>query len=810
MIDYRLDELGWFEFEQLVQTIAKARLGFGVEAWGGRGDWGRDAYFEGKLRYPANDETAGPFAFQCKFVENANAAGAKPEKLLVAAVQKETTKIAENLANGKWTEAPKCYGLFTNTPCSAVLRDSVRILLRGALPHAHISIHDGGDICQWLRLSPDIVRSFPQLLSLRDLQELLRDAVHSEIIVRSQTAIALAQAHAGVFVPTAAYDSAREKLAKYGFVVLEGPPEMGKTTIGRIIALSQIVCRWEAIECRSPTDVLKMYRQDRRQVFVADDFFGRTEYEPMRVSEWQSELAHILPLLGHAHWLILTCRAHLLEMAKANLDIAGQNNRFPELGEVLVNAGNLKAGEKARILYRHAKAVGFRQAEKEIVKKQATAIVNHRHFTPERIRRLVEELVPKLAAEEGLTEGVLSSRISEALSNPTKQMRVSFRKLPACHRWLMFALLEDDQSRFFTGVGRPELQNRYQALCPPAVHQPYKRVLDELSEAFIKKSSIMFGEVVDWIHPSCRDLAIDELSEHAADRQRFLTTCSETGLALATSLAGGAKGWRRLPLLQTDNDWCCFVVRAEQLLKERPRVLGTIWNNLQAARKCAEQDDPLRDGVRHLTKIFGAHLCPVAAKKLGQVGYMDSGSLETYFAICRELSIPAEVNLSKPWADCFRDAQDWNEDNDDRYVIWQDYGVPDRIGDFLRVLSEFAHSFLDEPANRQQLQQIHGAIVERVSAEENTFYGSPKDDDDAAERANGYDDVQKKLEKLAAVPVWTEEQRKSLAKSATHFEWEAQSLREGLPQEPDCDGEGSGAGRSTTEDVGINELFRDL
>ena len=189
------------------------------------------------------------------------------------------------------------------------------------------------------------------------------------------------------------------------------------------------------------------------------------------------------------------------------------------------------------------------QTAKEIVKKQAAAIVNHRHFTPERIRRLVEELVPKLALEEGLTEDALKTQVSEALSNPTKQMQVSFRKLPACHRWLMFALLEADQGRIFAGVGRPDLQNRYEALCPPSVHQPYRRVLDELTEAFIKKSPGIFAEEVDWVHPSCRDLAIDELLEHSTDRQRFLMTCSETGLALATSLAGGAKGLRRLPLL---------------------------------------------------------------------------------------------------------------------------------------------------------------------------------------------------------------------------------------------------------------------
>jgi hypothetical protein len=176
MIDYKLDDLGWSEFEHLIQTVVKARLGLGIEAWGGRGDWGRDAYFAGKLRYPSNEEMDGPFVFQCKFVENANAAGAKPEKLLKNAVRKECTKIRENLECRKWNESPNCYGFFTNAQCTPVLRDSLRALLRKVLPNAHIPIHDGGDFCQWLRLSPEIVRSFPQLASLRDLAGLVLDA----------------------------------------------------------------------------------------------------------------------------------------------------------------------------------------------------------------------------------------------------------------------------------------------------------------------------------------------------------------------------------------------------------------------------------------------------------------------------------------------------------------------------------------------------------------------------------------------------------------------------------------------------------
>src|SRR6266478_3035934 len=78
-LDYKLDDFGWFEFEQLVQTLLKARLGLGLEAWGGWGDWGRDAYFAGTLRYPGNEKTKGDFVFQSKFVESANAAGAQPE-----------------------------------------------------------------------------------------------------------------------------------------------------------------------------------------------------------------------------------------------------------------------------------------------------------------------------------------------------------------------------------------------------------------------------------------------------------------------------------------------------------------------------------------------------------------------------------------------------------------------------------------------------------------------------------------------------------------------------------------------------------
>jgi hypothetical protein len=51
MIRYCLDDLGWYQFEWLTQALLKNMLGPAIEAWGGSGDWGRDAYSHNDLNF---------------------------------------------------------------------------------------------------------------------------------------------------------------------------------------------------------------------------------------------------------------------------------------------------------------------------------------------------------------------------------------------------------------------------------------------------------------------------------------------------------------------------------------------------------------------------------------------------------------------------------------------------------------------------------------------------------------------------------------------------------------------------------------
>lgn len=560
MLRYRLDDLGWFHFEKLVQSLLKADLGLSVESWGGHGDLGRDAYARTRLRFPDRSVQAdGPFLFQAKFVQGANAAGANWSPSLLKAISGESSRIRERNRRRKWSD-PAHYVLLTNCPLTARSRESVMAELTSELPNTEITSLGGSDICDLLDVHPKLRQTFPEILSLRDLDALLAQAVNRGIIERSRVAIAEARDLVPVFVPTGAYYTARRRLGKHFFVVLDGPPEMGKTAIARTIALTYLLSSWQVVECRDPGDFFDSYRDDSQQVFVADDAFGRTEYDPHLGRMWERDLSRVLRRLDAKHRLIWTTRKHILMRARREMDLAGDSARFPAPGEVIVTADKLSIEEKARILYRHCRAARLGEQQRQIVRANASSIVKNSHFTPERIRRLVTELLPK---DDNQGDSVARS-IAAALRNPTERMRKSFRKLPAGHVWVLTALLECQRS-----VPVTQLQARFAALFPGASERLFFESLDDLTGTFIKGVSggeHGEGPQIDWVHPSYRDLVVDELASSPTNQAIFLGKMSISGVKLALSVSGGSLGERQMPLMTTPESWASLAARCREIV----------------------------------------------------------------------------------------------------------------------------------------------------------------------------------------------------------------------------------------------------
>jgi hypothetical protein len=166
------------------------------------------------------------------------------------------------------------------------------------------------------------------------------------------------------------------------------------------------------------------------------------------------------------------------------MDLQGKAATIPDSAAVLVNVAKLSELEKALILYRHARAANLDMEAKEVLKSHVKLIVTDGSFTPERIRRFVQESLPALVASvrSGKSKDqMIRQEIHEALRNPTERMVKSYRALPLQHKWVLIGLLEQGHM--------PDIQSLregYERLMPDLEKLPFDCVIEELSEAFIK------------------------------------------------------------------------------------------------------------------------------------------------------------------------------------------------------------------------------------------------------------------------------------------------------------------------------------
>ena len=549
---YRLDQLGWLQFERLVSLILEAEAGLGDLDWLDRAYRGRTTWVEGPIVLSGPGiKLPGPVVVVVAWIQDAPSYSSR-----LAEFEKHMRGLAFDLD-------------LSTANHILVVTNLDEEGARRALGYQSLVALDGivvlgpRELGQSLDRHTSLRSAMPSVLGLRDLAALIPEGVRA----RSSLDIERAQGLARVFVPTRSYGRAREVLARHRFVVLTGPPEMGKTAIAQMIALAQLTAGWEAHDCISPEQVWKAFDRDRPQVFVADDAFGSTEYRPDAAEHWARELGRMLRALDASHWLIWTSRPAPLRSGLRRVQRERGSERFPAPGEVLVDASDLDLAEKTLILFRHAKDHTADGPTRDLVRAVGLTIVEHPHFTPERIRRFVTDRLDDFVTAAGHRpwppdgeRGALVRAVEHQLATPTQQMATSFRALEDEHRSMLIALLDTpagltDGRELAAGVRRHH---------PEGLSRQPRELIDRLTDHFLRISSLG----IDWVHPSWRDLVIDELSSDPIARRRFLRACGPYGALLVLSQEGGTAGERALPLLVDDRDWDTFTDRIAELLSE--------------------------------------------------------------------------------------------------------------------------------------------------------------------------------------------------------------------------------------------------
>jgi hypothetical protein len=515
-LKHRIGEIGWHNFERLVKTLLRRVIGPGVTSFGGSKDDGRDASFTGMASYPnAQTSWAGYWVFQVKYVDlEDRGGGTAARSALKSAFRKEIQTIC-----GRHHRADN-YVLVTDVPLTSSSRTELHNLALGAGFTKNFATVDGNEVCEWLDIYPELRRSFPQLLGLADLNQI----VHVDIYNRSKAFFEQWAPRLALFVETDAYVKARSVLSSHRFLVLDGPPEVGKSMIAAALAFLYASEGVEVYDVRSPDQLYTPLNKQSRQLFVADDAIGSIDLDPGKADAWARDLAGIVRSLDKDHFLIWTARHYILEEALAASRLGETLDRFPGEHEVVVEVGDLDPLEKAEMLYNHAKHAKLGRLARDSIRETAAALVRSANFTPERIRQLIEHL--KLTTFRNKEQ--LKADILQFLRDPGARWAKAYRALSDSERVLLISLLDLEEPARLA-----ELRQAYdrRSVDIGGHPLPFADVIGRLKHSFITVTRTYEGLDRANKHPSLRDLLLREVRDDPVARRRYIELTTPVGLA---------------------------------------------------------------------------------------------------------------------------------------------------------------------------------------------------------------------------------------------------------------------------------------
>lgn len=175
MTDYDLDSLGHREFEHLIQSLATKIIAPGVTPFGDGPDGGREATYEGKMKYPSDKEPwNGYLVIQCKHrIRDNSSRHSADGSWALYQLEIELKKLSDSKRK---LRSPNFYIFATNVSLSAAYltgaKDRLNNILKKYSEPLNIKSFDiwsYDEICRFLDSNMDIRSHYAHFLSSGDL-----------------------------------------------------------------------------------------------------------------------------------------------------------------------------------------------------------------------------------------------------------------------------------------------------------------------------------------------------------------------------------------------------------------------------------------------------------------------------------------------------------------------------------------------------------------------------------------------------------------------------------------------------------------
>jgi len=490
MNNYDLNILSHHEFELLTRDLLQKKFGLFIESFAAGKDYGIDLRFA----HIKNRKSI----VQCKRYTSF--------KNLMSSLKKELPKI-------QVIDIDKYY-LSTSLGLNPQRKDKIKCLLSPFIADTK-DIFGRDDLNNMLGEFKEIELKYYKLwLSSSNV---LSRIVYSKVINTTQFEKGIIERSVKTYVQNDSFQRALDILQEHRFVIISGIPGIGKTTLARVLVfhfLSKEYDEFASLDY-SIGDAFSLFHEEKKQIFLYDDFLGKNFLEEKLSRNEDTLLYKFINQVKDTKnkLLIMTTREYILKQAQRRHEILNRN-QF-EIGKYILDLSNYTKWIRAQIFYNHLYFSNIKEnyIDNLLTGKSYLRVINHKNYNPRIIETVLESDRWKQIDPENFMDAFI-----QYLDNPRSVWEHAFEnQISQNARYLLLIMLT---------LGTPVLLEDLFKACMSFFDRnsakysininesDYRSIIKEIDGSFIttrKDSESIIA--VDFINPSITDFILIYLSE---------------------------------------------------------------------------------------------------------------------------------------------------------------------------------------------------------------------------------------------------------------------------------------------------------